>query len=153
MLCYVQMQVVEWVLAGVRTEWQSPSFQAGLSTPAAFVDQYMSLTIAAGIPEVHAFSCQVSVGHCICAVRLAEVYSSTSSVLLKLYMSLTIAAGITEVQPSTSPVSLDSDCISVVGWPEECSSNSSVLLKQCMSLTIAAGIPEVHAFTAQLFFQ
>ena len=46
------VQVVEWVLAGVRTEWQSPSFQAGLSTPAAFVDQYMSLTISAGIPEV-----------------------------------------------------------------------------------------------------
>lgn len=48
----LQKQVVEWVLAAVRTEWQSASFQAGVSTPAAFVDQYMSLTISAGIPEV-----------------------------------------------------------------------------------------------------
>lgn len=37
------MQVVEWVLGGVRTEWQSPSFQAGIDSPAAFIGHYFNL--------------------------------------------------------------------------------------------------------------
>lgn len=46
-------QVVEWVLGGVRTEWQSPAFQAALDSPAAFVSHYISLHAdAAGQPEV-----------------------------------------------------------------------------------------------------
>ncbi len=46
-------QVVEWVLGGVRTEWQSSAFQAALDSPAAFVSHYISLHAdAAGQPEV-----------------------------------------------------------------------------------------------------
>ncbi len=46
-------QVVEWVLGGVRTEWQSTAFQAALDSPAAFVSHYISLHAdAAGQPEV-----------------------------------------------------------------------------------------------------
>lgn len=37
------MQVVEWVLGGVRTEWQSPAFQAGVDSPAAFIGHYFNL--------------------------------------------------------------------------------------------------------------
>lgn len=46
------VQVVEWVLAGVRSEWQSPAFQAALDSPSAFVRHYMGLSITAGVPEV-----------------------------------------------------------------------------------------------------
>ncbi len=46
-------QVVEWVLGGVRTEWQSSAFQAALDSPAVFVSHYISLHAdAAGQPEV-----------------------------------------------------------------------------------------------------
>lgn len=49
----LQKQVVEWVLGGVRTEWQSPAFQAALDSPGAFVSHYISLHAdAAGQPEV-----------------------------------------------------------------------------------------------------
>ncbi len=47
------MQVVEWVLGGVRTEWHSSSFQAAVGSPAAFMNHYISLhSDAAGHPEV-----------------------------------------------------------------------------------------------------
>ena len=53
MTCVVLGQVVEWVLGGVRTEWQSPAFQAALDSPGAFVSHYISLHAdAAGQPEV-----------------------------------------------------------------------------------------------------
>lgn len=46
-------QVVEWVLGGVRTGWQSSAFQTALDGPAAFVSHYISLHAdAAGQPEV-----------------------------------------------------------------------------------------------------
>lgn len=47
------MQVVEWVLGGVRSEWQSASFQAAVNSPAAFVAQFIDMhSDAAGGPEV-----------------------------------------------------------------------------------------------------
>lgn len=50
-------QVVEWVLGGVRTEWQSTAFQAALDSPAAFVSHYISLHAdAAGQPEVCSYA-------------------------------------------------------------------------------------------------
>lgn len=39
----VAVQVVEWVLAGVRSEWQSQPFQAGMDSPAAFISHYINL--------------------------------------------------------------------------------------------------------------
>ncbi|KAL3150212.1 hypothetical protein ABBQ32_000071 [Trebouxia sp. C0010 RCD-2024] len=49
----LQKQVVEWVLAGVRTEWQSSAFQAALDSPAAFISHYFDLHAdAAGHAEV-----------------------------------------------------------------------------------------------------
>ena len=42
------MQVVEWVMAGVRTEWQSAAFQAALASPATFITHYVNLHIDAG---------------------------------------------------------------------------------------------------------
>ena len=42
------VQVVEWVLGGVRTEWQSPAFQAGVDSPAAFIGHYFNLHADAG---------------------------------------------------------------------------------------------------------
>lgn len=49
----LQKQVVEWVLGGVRTEWQSPAFQAALASPAAFIAHYIDLHAdAAGHAEV-----------------------------------------------------------------------------------------------------
>ena len=42
------MQVVEWVLAGVRTEWQSSPFQASLDTAPAFIAHFINLHADAG---------------------------------------------------------------------------------------------------------
>lgn len=52
-VCWGPVQVVEWVLGGVRTEWQSPAFQAALASPAAFIAHYIDLHAdAAGHAEV-----------------------------------------------------------------------------------------------------
>lgn len=40
--------MVEWVLGGVRTEWQSPAFQAGIDSPSAFIGHYFNLHADAG---------------------------------------------------------------------------------------------------------
>ena len=47
------VQVVEWVLGGVRSDWQAASFQATLASPEAFAAHYIDPhTDAAGNPEV-----------------------------------------------------------------------------------------------------
>ena len=45
--------MVEWVLGGVRSDWQAAAFQATLASPDAFAAHYIDLhQDAAGNPEV-----------------------------------------------------------------------------------------------------
>ena len=45
--------MVEWVLGGVRSDWQAAAFQATLASPDAFAAHYIDLhQDAAGDPEV-----------------------------------------------------------------------------------------------------
>ena len=79
------VQVVEWVLGGVRSEWQSSAFQAAVASPAAFVAHYTSLhSDAAGHVEVCRRRSSSHSVHCHCchsraATHLCLVVACNSS--------------------------------------------------------------------------